>query len=63
MAARGGPPSAKPEELEELECVEEVIIEQDGIHFISSEAFSRNSDKEELDGAFKDLVESVVRKP
>jgi hypothetical protein len=62
ISARRGPPAAKPDELEELECVEKVIIEQDGIHFINSETFDRDSDKEELNGDFKELVESVVGK-
>jgi hypothetical protein len=94
--------SAKPEKLEELECVGEtsglnpvginpvgivpvrktgqrfsllnaaerfkeggeskVIIEQNGIHFINSEAIGPDSDKEELNAGFKKLVESVVGK-
>jgi hypothetical protein len=42
---------------------ERVIIEQNGIHFISSETFGRASDTEDkLDGDFKKLVESVVSK-
>jgi hypothetical protein len=39
-----------------------VIVEQNGIHFISSETFGRDSGKEELNGDFKELVESVVGK-
>jgi hypothetical protein len=39
-----------------------VIIEQNGIHFINSEAIGPDSDKEELNAGFKKLVESVVGK-
>jgi hypothetical protein len=40
-----------------------VIVEQDGIHFINSEAFGHDPDREELNDGFKKLVESVVGKP
>jgi hypothetical protein len=60
--APGNPELLQGQGAGNADIMSEVVYEQDGIHYINSNAFADDERREEFDNNFAKLVESVVNK-